>query len=61
MEFNIPKHQIIISPYSRLTHETKKESPKNYPHEYWQAIVTSLQNQNIETVQIGIEGEKSIG
>ncbi len=54
----IKNPSIILSLFSRVTHETKSPSPKNYP--YYLELVNLLKQQNIQTIQIGVKDETNI-
>lgn len=49
---------VIISPFS-VKLMSGKENAKNYP--YWEEVCKELREQEIKTIQVGIEGEKEIG
>ena len=49
---------VLISPYSKKL-KTSKNNAKNYP--YFKELVRLLKDDGIKTIQVGIEGEDSIG
>jgi len=58
------KKTIIVSPFAkkmrnRLPNGDEKINPKNYP--FWNDVVRVLQKKNYHVIQIGVEGESSIG
>ena len=58
------KKIVLISPFAkkmrtRLPDGQEKTNPKNYP--YWKEVVQALQKNNCHIIQIGVEGESSIG
>ncbi len=59
MESNTCK-TVIISPFSRKTHLTAKESPKNAPRELWKTIIDDLRAKGIKTTQLGVDGEEDL-
>ena len=48
---------IIISPWSRPLRDGK-ENPKHYP--YWTGLIKLLHENNWDTIQIGLAGEKML-
>lgn len=62
MQFNFPPNQkiVLLSLFSKLTHATKKISPKSYPLNYSLKLVKLLKEKGIFTVQIGISEESDI-
>ncbi len=63
MEFNLPQNKkiVLLSLFSKPTHETKKFSPKSYSTDYSKHLVKLLYDKNIYTVQIAISEEPSLG
>ena len=62
MNFNLPtdKKIVLLSLFSKLTHATKKISPKSYPLDYSLKLVKLLKEKGIFTIQIGISEESDI-
>ena len=62
MQFNFPPNQkiILLSLFSKLTHATKKISPKSYPLDEAINLVKLLKEKGIFTIQIGISEESDI-
>ena len=50
--------KILISPYSKKI-ETYSRNAKNYP--YFKELVCKIKKSGLHTIQVGIEGEESIG
>ena len=48
---------LIIAPFAKTLHNGK-ENPKNYP--YWEELIQKLVQNNVQVVQVGIEGEKQL-
>jgi hypothetical protein len=52
--------KVIISPYSRgLRNSPDKVNAKNYP--WFSEVVNLLRSNGVETIQVGVIGEKPIG
>lgn len=60
--FNLPQDKkiVLFSLFSKLTHNTKKTSPKSYPLDEGIKLVKLLKEKEIFTVQIGISEEPDI-
>lgn len=53
--------KIGFSLFSKKTHETHRDSPKTYPPDYSKELIELFKKNNIQTIQIGIKEEPSIG
>ena len=62
MNFNLPidRKIVLLSLFSKLTHATKKISPKSYPLNEAIKLVKLLKEKDVFTIQIGISEESDI-
>lgn len=53
-------YRVILSLFSKNTHETQKPSPKNYPLSAAIKLVELLKQNNIISAQVGVIGEPDL-